>query len=307
MKLEEMKLLLRVAQTGSMTLAARQMHLTPAAVSAAIKRVEDALGVRVFERTTRSVHPTEEGLVVLEGCQDVITRWQQTLEGVRGERLELVGSIHVSAPADTTYQVLAPCVAELSDAHPGLQIVVHSIDTVQHLHRDAIDVAIRYGSMKDSTLSARRLASQPGVLVASPLYVAKLGMPLTPDELHHHRLITLQLSSVLLSTWTLHGHGKAHDVELHNPLCGDGYLARLWAVMGKGIALKSLFDVIDDLEEGRLVQVCPGYMAESMAIHMVFPSREYVPARVRAFDARVTAVFEARARRCEAWLHGAHS
>ncbi|HBQ13179.1 MAG TPA: LysR family transcriptional regulator [Myxococcales bacterium] len=302
MKVDEMELLVRVAETGSMTLAARQMHLTPAAVSAAVRRVEEAIGVRLFERTTRSLHPTDEGLVVLEGCQEVVERWERTLEEVRGTAQELVGTVHLSAPADTTYQILAPVVVAVAEAHPRLEVVVHSSDALQHLHREAIDMAIRYGSMQDSSLSARKLAESPGVLVAAPAYLERRGHPRAPKELAGHRCLTLQLASVAVTTWTLHGEGSVHEVPLGSPLCGDGYLARRLALAGVGIALKSLFDVIDDLEAGRLVRVLPAYTSPPMAIHAVFPSRRYLPARVRALDAALTTEFSARDARCEAWL-----
>ena len=302
MTLDEMALLLRVAETGSMTRSARQLHLTPAAVSATVKRVEGALGVRVFERTTRSVHPTDEGLVVLEGCQEVLARWEETLEGVRGAGHELEGVVHVSAPADTTAQVVAPVVVALAETHPALKVVVHSSDAVQHLHRDAIDMAIRYGPLPDSSLSARKLATWPTILVAAPTYLARRGRPGSPDALSTHRAITLQLSGVPVTTWSLVGAGGAHEVSLASPLCGDGYLARRWAIEGEGIARKSLFDVIDDLEAGRLVRVLPEYTAGTFPIHAVFPSRQYTPRRVRALDAAITAAFDARSRRCEAWL-----
>ena len=299
-----MKLLLRVAETGSMTLAARQMHVTPAAVSAAVGRVEDALGVRLFERTTRSIHPTEEGLVVLEGCRDVVERWQQTLEEARGAAGELVGAVHLSAPADTTYQLLAPVLVEVSEQHPRLQVVVHPSDAVQHLHRDAIDMAIRYGSLQDSTLSARKLVDCWGVLVAAPAYLERCGHPRTPEDLLGHRSITLQLASVAVASWTLYGHGTTEEIRLRSPLCGDSYLARQWAIAGMGITMKSLFDVVDDLEAGRLARVLPDYTTGPMAIHAIFPSRRYQPARVRALDTALTAAFVARSARCDAWLDG---
>lgn len=305
MKIDEMRLLLRVAETGSMTLAARQLHLTPAAVSATVKRAEEALGVRLFERTTRAVQLTDEGSVIIEGCEAVIARWEQALEGVRGERSAVEGVVHVSAPADTTRQIVAPVLVALAEAHPRLQVVVHSSDVVHHLHRDAIDMAIRYGAMQDSGLSARKLADWPGILVAAPAYLARCGCPRTPDELGAHRTITYQLSSAPIAAWSLHGPAGAREVPLHNPLCGDGYLARQWAIDGAGITMKSLFDVIDDLVAGRLVRVLPGYTSQPFAIHAVFPSRRYMPARVRALDAALTAAFDARSRRCEAWLREA--
>lgn len=296
-----MELLVRVAQTGSMTLAARQLHLTPAAVSAAVQRIENAIGVRLFERTTRSLRPTDEGRVVIDGCKEVAELWQRTLDDARGRRTELEGMVHVSAPADTTYEVLESLTAELCNEHPKLQVVLHTGDAIQHLHRDAIDMAIRYGSLQDSTLTARKLAEQPTVLVASPEYIETRGSPSTPQELAEHRCLTLQLSSVPVLSWQLHGEGKDHNIGLTSPLCGDGYLARRWAVAGMGIALKSLFDVIDDLEAGRLVPVLPAYLGASTAIHAVFPSRRFQRARVRALHAAIAPHFAARSARCEAW------
>ncbi|TPV97104.1 MAG: LysR family transcriptional regulator [Myxococcales bacterium FL481] len=302
MKVHEMELLVRVAETNSMTLAAHQLHLTPAAVSATVQRVENAIGVRLFERTTRSLHLTDEGRVVIDGCKDVVEMWQRTLDDARGHRTELEGTVHLSAPADTTYELLESVTAELSATHPSLRLVVHAGDAVAHLHREAIDMAIRYGSLQDSSLTARRLAEAPSILVASPGYLKRHGVPERPAQLAEHRCLTLQLSSVPVLSWRLHADEEAHIVDLASPLCGDGYLARRWAVAGMGIALKSLFDVIDDLETGRLIRVLPDYHAESMAIHAVFPSRRFQRARVRALYAAIAPYFARRAAQCERWL-----
>jgi len=304
-KIQDMELLVRVAEGGSMTRAARQLGLTPAAVSAAVGRVEAFIGVRLFERTTRSIHPTEDGFAVLDGCRDVIDRWHQTLEQVQGGARQLSGTVHVSAPADTTYQVLEPAIAEVSAEHPRLQVVVHPSDTVAHLHRDAIDMAIRYGQLPDSALFARRLVTCPSILVASPSYLEEHGSPHTPDDLRDHRVVTLRLSGAAVLSWTLRQAGGAHEVALESPLCGDGFLARRWAIAGRGIARKSLFDVIDDLEEGRLVRVLSDYTSGPEAIHAVFPSRRYLPARVRAVDRAITGAIGARAQRCHRWLEHA--
>ncbi|MEO0325455.1 MAG: LysR family transcriptional regulator [Myxococcota bacterium] len=301
MKIHEMELLVRVAEAGSMTKAARQLHLTPAAVSAAVGRIEEALGVRLFERTTRAMHPTEEGLVVLDGCRDVITRWQHTLEEVQGARGP-AGTVHLSAPADTSYQVVGPVLAGLAEAHPELRAVVHVGDDVQHLHRDAIDMAIRYGALPDSSLRARRLASTPSMLVAAPAYLAAAGTPTHADDLHAHRLLTLHVASAPATQWVLFEGETRHEVTVQSPLCGDGLLARRWALEGRGIARKSLLDVIDDLERGALVRVLPHCRGEATPIHAVFPSRRYLPSRVRVVDDALEKAFAERSARCEAWL-----
>lgn len=301
MKIRDMELLVRVAETGSMTLAAQQLHLTPAAVSAAVQRMETAVGARLFERTTRSLHPTDEGLVVIGGCQDVVDRWRRAIDEVRGERGRLEGEVHISAPADTTYQFLEPLVSELCARHPRLRIVLDTSDAVSHLHRQAIDMAIRYGALQDSSLTARKLADAPGVLVASPAYLEQSGTPRSPADLADHRCLTLQLSSVPVTRWSLARRGQSHEVPLHSPLCGDGYLVRRWALAGLGIAHKNLFDIIDDLEAGRLSHVLPGFTVGHGTIHAVFPSRRFQTARVRAVHEAVATAFTARAARCKTW------
>lgn len=302
MKISEMELLVRVAQTGSMTLAAQQLNLTPAAVSAAVQRIEAAVGVRLFERTTRSLHPTDEGQVILAGCEDVVGRWQQTLDDARGSKADIEGVVRLSAPADITNEVLAHVVVEVCAAHPKLRVVLDTSDTIKHLHGDAIDMAIRYGALQDSSLSARRLASAPGMLVAAPSYLDAHGTPTRVEDLADHRCLTLHLGNVPEATWQLHRDGAVETVEIDSAMCGNGFLARRWAVDGEGIAYKSLFDVIDDLEAGRLVRVLPNYDGSAIGIHAVFPSRRFLPARVRALDSAITERFVARAARCDAWL-----
>ncbi|TNE51821.1 MAG: LysR family transcriptional regulator [Deltaproteobacteria bacterium] len=302
MKIGDMELLIRVAETGNMTLAAQQVHLTPAAVSAAVNRIETTLGVRLFERTTRSLHPTEEGLLVLESCHEVVGRWQSTLDELRGQRYEVEGTVQLAAPADTTYQILEALIVKVCTQHPKLQVVLNSSDVVLPIHRDAIDIAIRYGPLQDSSLLARQVVDTPGVLVASPSYLAEHGVPKIPQELENHRCLTLQISSIPKVSWLLQSNQDAHLITLDSPLCGDGYLARKWAIKGMGIAYKSLFDVIDDLEAGRLKRVLPKYTVGQMKIHIVSPSRSFLPARVKVLSEAIEAHFKERVERCNRWL-----
>lgn len=298
-----MELLVRVAETGSMTLAATQLHLTPAAVSAAVQRIESAVGVRIFERTTRSLHLTDEGAIVIDGCQDVLSRWQQTLDDAREGRRDLEGTVHLSAPTDTTYQLLESVVVEVCAAHPNLRVVLDASDRVKHLHEQAIDLAIRYGTLSDSTLAARKLAESPGILVAAPTYLERSGVPQTLADLSEHRCLTLHLSNTPSVTWKLQRDGTWETFTLQSPLCGDGYLARRWAIAGMGIAYKGLVDVIGDLEAGRLVRVLPSYTGKLIGVHAVFPSRSFLPARVRVLDAAISSRFEVLAARCASWLN----
>ena len=303
MKIREMDILVRVAETGSMSRAAHGLHITPAAVSAVVQRVERALDVRIFERTTRSLHLTQEGDVVLDGCRQMLRTWRRTLHDARSTRDQLEGTVHVSAPTDTALQVLDDVVVELSLAHPRLRVVLDASDRVQPLHREAIDLAIRYGALPDSSLTARRLSSQPNILVASPGYLDEFGVPDRVEDLRDHRCLTLHLQNVPQITWRLEGNDEVHDLTVESPLCGDGLLARRWAVRGMGIALKNLFDVVDDLEAGRLVRVLPAYVGGTGAIHAVYPSRRFQPARVQAVLDAVAERCADREERCRMWLN----
>lgn len=303
MKICEMQLLVRIAETGSMTRAARQLDLTPAAVSATVQRIEKALGIRLFERTTRSLHPTREGLVILDGCQDTVQRWARALDEAQGSAATLEGPIRLAAPSDTTHQVVAEAIAIFCDQHPGVRVIVHATDTMQNVLQDALDVSLRYGALQDSTLVARKLAESPRILVASPDYLDGHGTPDSPEGLSAHRLLTLQMGNAPERAWSLRHAGKVVDVHVDSPLCGDGLLVRQWAVAGRGIAFKSLLDVVDDLLAGRLVQVMPNVDGGTGAIHAVYPSGQFVPARVRGLVAHLATHLAMREARCNEW-HG---
>ncbi|MEM6930201.1 MAG: LysR family transcriptional regulator [Myxococcota bacterium] len=299
MRLRDMELVVRVAETGSMTQAARQLHVTPAAVSGALQRVEEELGIRVFERTTRSIHPTGEGRLVIDGCRETVERWQQIVDEARTGHADLAGTVHLAAPSDTCYGIVGDVVAELSAAHPELRFVLDISDAIQPLHRDAIDLAIRYGPLADSTLAARKLVELPPILVAAPSYLERAGAPPAPASLGAHCLLTLHTASRPTREWMLGPSDDAlQTLPVGSPLCGDGYMVRQWARDGRGIALKSPLDVIEDLEEGRLVRVLPGLRGPQQPIHVVFPSRRAQPARVRAVDAAIAARIQQRAARC---------
>ena len=214
MKIREMELLVRVADTGSMTVAAAQLGLTAAAVSAAVKRAEAALGVRLFERTTRALHLTEEGHRGVRGCAEVVDRWERVVDDARGRTTALQGTVHLSAPADTTHGVLAPLVAELTRAHGSLRVLFDTSDVGRGRHSDAIDLAIRYGPLADSSLKARRLVSLPTLCVAAPAYLAEAGTPERPEDLGEHRCLTLQRGHMTHDTWTLTGPSGTSTVEI---------------------------------------------------------------------------------------------
>lgn len=306
MHLDDMRLFAEVAELASFSAAARRLDLTPAAVSAAIKRIEATLKARLLERSTRSVRLTAEGERVAQACRSMLSQWQG-LQGALARPGDVDGEVHLAAPADTTYRLLSPWLAPWLDAQPGLRLHLHVSDRLHDLKREAVDIAIRYRPLADSSLVARQLCRGSSVLVASPGYVAQHGAPTRPGDLLQHRCLTLQIGGRLYRDWPLRRRrarragGADEVVRVDGVLCGDGALAHAWALEGRGIAFKALCDVLGSLETGRLVQLLPDHVGPDLPVHAVLPSREFVPPRVRAVLDELAARFAALQARMDAW------
>ena len=301
-RLRDLELLLCIAKTGSMTAAARQSKLSVAAVSAGVRRVEEELALRIFKRSTRALAPTPEGQTLLLGCQQMLETWQQTLELSQGQLAQLSGPVHIGAPTDTGYGILQELSVQLAREHPELQLVLHAADSMHHLHRDSLDMLVRYGPLEDSSLIARRLAQSPKVLVASPGYIAEFGAPQSPADLVEHRCLALRLSGRAVSQWAMASGEEQASVVLDKPWVGDGNAVRRWAVEGLGIGYKALFDVLPDLKSGRLVPVLPQWQGSIVPIHLITPSRGMQPVRLQVLSEAMRAHFAARQAQMEFWL-----
>lgn len=305
MHLDDLNLFIQVARSGSFSAAARQLALTPAAVSATIKRIEASLQRRLIERSTRALRLTPEGERFLDTCEALTARWAEGTAARRSDPGAVDGEVQLAAPADTTYQLLSPWLAPWLAAHPGLRLSLHVSDRLHDVRRESVDIAVRYGALPDSGLVARPLCSGPRIAVASPAYLRRRGTPRTPAELVGHDCLLWMLGGRANRDWRFwrgrHLRGEGELVRVAGVLCGDGSLARHWALQDRGIASKALCDVLDDLEAGRLVQVLPGHRGDEVPVHALLPSRAYVPARVRVVLDQLVERFAALQRRMDAW------
>jgi DNA-binding transcriptional LysR family regulator len=304
MNLDDMRLFVNVAQSGSFSSAARRLNLSPAAVSLAIKRIETEHRARLIERSTRAIRLTSEGLRFLEGCEAVLARWEETLATLGAPKDALVGDVHIAVPVDLTYRYLGKWLADWQSEHPRLRLTFRVGDRIHDLKRESVDLAVRYGGLADSALIAHQLCSGPRIPVASPAYL-KRGAPKTPADLKDHTALLWSAGEQAFAEWQFwrgrKTSGPSERVHVSGALCGDGLLARQWAVEGRGIAFKVLWDVIDDLEAGRLVRVLPEYRGDEIPVHAVLPSREHQPPRVRAVLAHLSAKFKELQQRMNRW------
>lgn len=280
--LSDLQLFLRTADTRNLSAAARQLQVTPAAASAALKRLEAALEVRLFERSTRALRLTPEGEVFRDYCSRALGVLGDGEVQVRQGRRALSGTVHLAAPTDLTRTVLMPWLDEFQQLNPDIELVVHVSDTVQDLLRDTLQLALRYGNLPDSRLQARRLHPGTRVLAASPDYLRRHGTPEHPHDLAQHNCLTFYTQGQVNRRWTFYRDGKplAVTVQGHRS-SDDSSLARMWALQGHGLIYKCVLELQDDLQAGRLQALLPGYTREAVPLSAVFAEARYLPLRVR--------------------------
>lgn len=302
-RLDDLQVFVSAAELGSFTEVARRLGLTPALVSAIIKRLEGSTGVRLFERSTRRVRLSESGERLLGPARDALQALSQCETAINGSSDEdgrLLGALRMSLPGDIGRQHLIRWVGAFLDEQPegaGVQLDLRVSDRVAHLLEQPVDVALRYGEPDDSGYIALPLAPQNArVLVASPDYLARHPQPQSVGDLRRHPCLRFVVGDTLYSRWRLvNVAGEERTQEVQGPYSADdGGVVRQWALDGRGIAYKSALDVAEDLAQGRLVRVLPQW-SEPAPLYMLVVSRARVSPGLRRLATYL-------AQRCEALL-----
>jgi DNA-binding transcriptional LysR family regulator len=285
MKIEniaDLRVLIQTARRGTLTAAAEALSLTPAAASAALKRLESQLGMRLFERSTRAMRVTPQGQLLLDYAERAFDLLMEGEAQVTDTRDALIGQIRLACPSDLARTVLLPWISEFLRAHSAVELQLRVGDQPLDVVRDEVDVAIRYGTLSDSNLVARRLAVAKPVPWASPAYLHRRGTPTCPADLVQHNCIVFQRGGRPYRHWRFGKDGAWVDVDVTGDRCvDDASLAREWAVAGEGIVLKSQFEMQRDLESGALVPLLEGWETEPYPLQALLPSGRFVPQRVR--------------------------
>jgi DNA-binding transcriptional LysR family regulator len=292
LQLTQLQLFLRLADAGTLSAAARQLQLTPAAASASLKRLEASLKVRLVERSTRSLRLTPEGELLREHAQRALSSLDEALSLLGAQRERLDGEIHLAAPSDLGRELLSPMLDGFLQRHPGLRLALHLSDSMHDLRRERVDVAVRYGTLRDSGLVARHLHTTTRVLVAAPAYLAAHGTPQHPGDLEQHNCLVLNLGGRPHLAWPFTKGTQTVQVKVQgNRRADDGALVRQWALQGLGLAYKARLDVLADLQAGRLVALLPQWTREAFALHAILPDNRHVPLRVRRLVDELVAQF----------------
>ncbi|MBI5268735.1 MAG: LysR family transcriptional regulator [Burkholderiales bacterium] len=288
---EAMALFARVAELGSFTQAAAHMGVSKATATAAVQRLEAALGTRLLHRTTRRVELTQDGRVFHERCRDLLADREElrTLFRAPGDGA-LSGRLRVDMPMGAARHLLVPRLPEFLQAHPQLELELSSTDRRVDVVREGFDCVLRVGRVDDSSLVARPLGRYRVINCASPGYLARHGVPQRPEDLAQHRLVDY--------VQTLGGRSPGFEIASDDDPAGapprfvrmpvalvvnnsEAYLAACLAGLGliqvPGPGVEAL------LEAGRLVEVMPAHRAAPMPVTLLYPHRRHLPLRVRVF------------------------
>jgi DNA-binding transcriptional LysR family regulator len=271
----ELEFFVRAADGGSFSAAARSLDLSPAAASAAIKRLEAELQTRLFVRSTRSLRLTPDGERFLQHCRVALQALGEGEQALRGGGAALRGNLQLSMPSDLGRNLVLPWLDDFLAAHPALRLRVQLSDRLADVYREPVDLALRYGAPADSALVALPLVPQNRrVACASPDYLAKRGRPQHPQELRGHDCLRFLLSDDLHARWRFHGAaGDSVVVVDGDRVSDDGDAVRRWAVAGRGIAYKSWLDVCGDVQAGRLEVLLREWRGESAPLNLICADR----------------------------------
>ena len=273
-----------LAKLGSMSATARELGVTPPAVTKRLSLMEQRLGVRLVNRTTRRISLTNEGELYLAQASDILHRIRDMEASVSSGRAEPKGLLRVNATPGFGRTRIAPIVSRFAHAHPEVEVELHLTDRPINLVEEAYDLAIRFGELPDTRLTARRLMKNRRFLCASPAYLKAAGEPQTPQELHRHRCILHRQNDEVYGTWRLHKGRSVELVKVRGAVSSnDGDIVLNWALDGHGIVQRSEWDAAKYLASGRLREVMPGYTLPSADLYLYYLSRRNLPARMRAF------------------------
>ncbi|ENU3192273.1 LysR family transcriptional regulator [Pseudomonas aeruginosa] len=275
LRYDDLQVFVHTSDSGSLSAAARQLEISPAVASAALKRLESELEVRLFARSTRSLRLTPEGDAFLLHARASLRSLEEGRRLLQGGKDQIAGVLQLSAPSDFGRNLLLPWLDEFQARYPQLSLRLLLGDRVTDLYRQPVDVAIRYGAPADSSLVALPLApDNRRVLCAAPGYLAERGEPRQPDDLREHNCLLYQLGGRVHDRWAFQRGRRSLTLTVAGDrVCDDADVVRRWALAGKGLVYKSWLDVAEDVRAGRLRLLLPEWQGEATPMNLLCTHR----------------------------------
>jgi DNA-binding transcriptional LysR family regulator len=281
--LASMKVFVAVVDAGSFAAAAGKLDMSRAMASKYVMNLEDHLGTRLLNRTTRRLSVTESGSVFYERSVQIISDVTEA-EQVAGHMSAVPrGILKITMPLSYGQHRLGPVIADYVRQYPQVKLDISFSDHKADLIEEGFDLAIRIGTLPGSGLIARKLGSGRVIVCASPDYLKRHGTPQTPEDLARHSCLGYTLSNSG-DEWRLQRQGEEAAIRIAGPIRADnGDMLRLAALSGAGLIFQPHFIVSEDLQAGRLVQVLADYASAELGIYAIYPSRKHLSAKVRTF------------------------
>ncbi|WP_138519375.1 LysR family transcriptional regulator [Limnobacter alexandrii] len=282
MTFDDLTVVLKVAEFRNITAAATSLDMRAATASAAVKRVEQELGVELFIRSTRKLRLSAAGEKYLPQCQQALGLLNEARQSIHSSSETVAGEIRISVSSDLGRNRVVPWIDQLMASHYGLSLRVQITDSNVDFFRDSVDMALRYGSPDDSNLYGFKICDVPRLLCATPEYLSEHGTPEHPHDLAVHNGLFYQLQDIPYDLWTFKRDSEEFRVKMKgNRASNDGDLVRRWCVAGHGIAVKSCLDMSDDLLAGRVINVMPDYTPPIAELWLICPTRQSITPAVR--------------------------
>ena len=280
----EMQFFSTLVQCGSMSAAARELQVTPPAISKRLAQLEQRLGVRLLNRTTRRLGLTHEGETYVLHARRILADIEAMERELKGAQAQPSGMLRVNATLGFGRLHIAPLVSSFVRVWPAVEVQLQLSASPPPLSDDAFDVCVRFGEPPDARVIARRLAPNRRLLCASPAYLVRHGTPRAPHDLARHTIIAIRQGDDAYGVWRLSQGKRSETVKAGGGLSSnDGEIAVQWALAGHGIVMRAEWDIARFLKSGRLRQVLETWATPPADIYAVWPAREQSAPRVRAF------------------------
>jgi molybdate transport repressor ModE-like protein len=280
----DIRFLLTIQQSGSLVATGRRLGLSPSAVSQRLQQLEKKLGARLIDRTARKLQFTDEGALLCQRGAELIEQFDALFDELQARRGGLVGNLKVNAPLGFGRRYLAPVIADFQRDHPDVDIALTLSDQPLTETADRFDVVVHIGELRASNLIGHAVAPNARFVCASPAFVKRFGAPESPQDLAKVPCIVLHENREDASLWHFSKGRTSCSVRVASKLsCNDGDVIRRWAIEGRGIILRSEWDVADDIRKGALVRLLPSWKAPDANVVALTRNRAGLPRRTREF------------------------
>ncbi|AXF04206.1 MULTISPECIES: LysR family transcriptional regulator [Paraburkholderia] len=280
----DLNLFALVARHRNLAAAARELGVTPPAVSKRLAQLERRLGVRLMNRTTRRLSLTPEGELYLANGSRILDELQELEQLVTRSRAEPAGLLRVNASFGFGRARIAPAISDFVARFPSMKIQLHLTDRPMSLQEEGFDLGIRFGEVPDARVNARLLMKNRRIVCASPDYVKRHGTPLLPHDLTRHACIVLRENESAYGTWHFSRGKRVETVKVDGPLASnDGSAVLHWALEGRGVVVRSQWEIGEYLERGALVPLLVDWALPGADIHAIYLERNQLSVKLRTF------------------------